>query len=71
MARPQVFEVFARKEPEQPLTHVGNVNAPDAELAQVYAWTTYDEENWIEMCVVPREAIIPVRWESAEKLLGE
>ena len=30
------------------------------ELARVYAWKTYDEERWFEMCVVPRAAIIPV-----------
>ena len=32
----------------------------DDELARVYAWKTYDEERWFEMCVVPRSAIIPV-----------
>jgi len=26
----------------------------------VYAWKTYDEQNWAEMCVIPRSAIIPV-----------
>ena len=26
----------------------------------MYAWKTYDEQNWEEMCVVPRAAIVPV-----------
>ena len=39
---------------------VGYLNALDDEMARVYAWKTYDEERWFEMCVVPRSAIIPV-----------
>jgi 1,2-phenylacetyl-CoA epoxidase PaaB subunit len=53
----EVFEVFARRKPEDPLHHIGYVNAPDAELAGVYARSIYDEWNWIEMAVVPRAAI--------------
>jgi 1,2-phenylacetyl-CoA epoxidase PaaB subunit len=61
-----VFEVFARKTREEPLRHIGYVNAADGELARVYAWKTYDEQNWFEMCVVPRNAILAVnRTESA------
>ena len=56
----QVYEVFARKAHDEPLTHVGSVNAADEDLARVYAWSTYDEETWVEMCVVPRTAILPV-----------
>ncbi|HVG45124.1 MAG TPA: hypothetical protein VM890_10355 [Longimicrobium sp.] len=55
-----VYEVFARKTREEPLRHIGWVNAMDGDLARVYAWKTYDEQNWAEMCVIPRSAIIPV-----------
>ena len=55
-----VYEVFARKARGDALRHIGYLDAPDAELARVYAWKTYDEENWFERCVVPRLAIIPV-----------
>lgn len=55
-----VYDVFARKERGEPLAHIGYVDALDDETAKVYAWKTYDEENWFEMCVVPRVAIIPV-----------
>lgn len=55
----EVYEVFARKKRGDPLKHVGCVDAPGDALAQVYAWKTYDEENWFEMCVVPRKAIVP------------
>ena len=55
-----VYEVFARKMREEPLRHIGWINATDDDLARVYAWKTYDEQNWSEMCVIPRSAIIPV-----------
>ena len=58
-----VYEVFARKRRGDPLRHIGYIDAPGDELARVYAWKTYDEENWFEMCVVPRGAIIPVNRE--------
>ena len=55
-----VYEVFARKSREDPLHHIGFVNASSDELAGVYAWKTYDEQNWFEMCLVPRSALIAV-----------
>jgi 1,2-phenylacetyl-CoA epoxidase PaaB subunit len=55
-----IYDVFARRSHEDELKHVGSVNATDDDLAKVYAWTLYDEESWVEMCVVPREAVIPV-----------
>jgi len=55
-----VYEVFARKTREEPLRHIGYINALNSELARVCAWKTYDEQNWFEMCVVPRAAILPV-----------
>lgn len=55
----QVYEVFARKKRGDALKHIGCVDAPGDALAQVYALKTYDEENWFEMCVVPRKAIVP------------
>ena len=58
--REVIWDVFAKKDRGEPLRHVGYLDALDAELARVYAWKTYDEEKWFEMCVVPRSAIIPV-----------
>jgi 1,2-phenylacetyl-CoA epoxidase PaaB subunit len=55
-----IYEVFARKDHHEELKHVGSVDASDDELAKVYAWALYDEETWVEMCVVPRAAIVPV-----------
>lgn len=60
MAPSDVYEVFARKSHGDELKHVGSINATDNDLARVYAWTLYDEESWVEMCVVPRRAIIPI-----------
>ncbi len=62
-----VYEVFGRMSSEEELMHIGYVNAPGVELAKVYAHTVYNEENWIELCVVKREDIIPV-YNTEEKL---
>ncbi len=32
--------------------------APDDDLAQAYARATYDEERWVELVIVPSEAVI-------------
>ena len=60
MAIGDLYEVLARKTREEPLEHVGTVNATSADFARVYARTTYDEENWVEMVVVLRDVLIPV-----------
>ena len=60
MATGQLYEVFARRTRDEPLGHVGSVNATSIDFARVYARTTYDEENWIEMVVVKRVAMVPV-----------
>lgn len=55
-----IYEVFARKSRGEPLRHIGNLNAPDDELARVYAFNTYDEEKWFDMFVVARDRFIEV-----------
>lgn len=55
-----VYDVFARIRPEDTLRHIGNVIAPDAGLAQVYAFTMYQEWSWCEMFIVPRQAVVPL-----------
>lgn len=60
IAQGEVYEVFARKAHDEELKHVGSVNATDLELAATYAWAMYDEESWVEMCLVPRTAVIPI-----------
>lgn len=52
-----VWEVFARKEYEEPLHHVGTVTEEDEDLALVSARAIYDEQPWIQMILVPRGAI--------------
>ena len=60
MATGDLYEVLARKSRREPLGHIGTVNATSADFARVYARTIYDEENWVEMVVVPRDALISV-----------
>jgi 1,2-phenylacetyl-CoA epoxidase PaaB subunit len=55
-----IYEIFARKTRGEPLRHIGNLNAPDDALARVYAFSTYDEEKWFDMFVVPRDRFIEV-----------
>jgi 1,2-phenylacetyl-CoA epoxidase PaaB subunit len=67
MARQEpVFEVFARISPGDPMSHIGTLNAPGIELARVYAWRIYDEEDWSEMWVAPRNAIVSAHPDQAE-----
>lgn len=61
MATTRLYEVFARRTREEPLGHIGTIRAADEEFARVYARSTYDEENWAEMTIVPREAVVHVR----------
>lgn len=56
----KIYEVFARFKYEEPLHYVGNVTAPDDDLAKVYAFNTYNEWAWIEMIAVPRETVVHV-----------
>ncbi len=70
MTTGQVYEVFARMNHNEELRHVGSVNATDDDLAKAYAWTLYDEESWVEMCVVPRAAVIPITHDRKHPLWG-
>ena len=56
----RVWQIFARTKYEEPLHEIGNVVADDVELARVYARSIYDEFGWIEMVMVPRDAIVTV-----------
>jgi 1,2-phenylacetyl-CoA epoxidase PaaB subunit len=62
-----IYEVFARKSRGEPMRHIGNVTAPDDELARVYAYSTYDEEKWLDMWIAPRDRVLEVfnRYEPA------
>ncbi len=53
----RVWVVLARRTYEEPLRQVGTVEADDFDLARVYAQSIYDEFAWIEMVVVPRDAM--------------
>ena len=60
------YEVFARKLRSEPIRLIGSVVAPDDDLAAAYARATYDEERWIEMAIVPKDAIIEL-WAPGEE----
>ncbi|KMY52716.1 MULTISPECIES: hypothetical protein [Bacillaceae] len=51
------FDVFTRIKRGDNLVHIGTIDAETAELAKVYAAYTYDEEDWVEMCVVERNQL--------------
>ncbi|MGM0604163.1 MAG: phenylacetic acid degradation PaaB family protein [Halobacteriota archaeon] len=52
------YEVFARITAGDELLNVGTVDAPTDRLAKVYAYRTYDEEDWDRLAVVSREHIL-------------
>ncbi len=56
----RVWLVLARRTYDEPLRQVGTVEADERELAIVYARSIYDEFNWVEMALVPREALVTV-----------
>lgn len=58
--KPRYYEVFARKDSQDPLTHIGSIEAPNDELAQVRAWYVYDQHRWKEMCLVPTESVVTI-----------
>ncbi|WP_051334796.1 phenylacetic acid degradation b [Bradyrhizobium sp. Ai1a-2] len=58
--KPEFYEIFARRSSAEALTHIGSIEAPNAELAEARAWFVYDHEPWKEMCIVPTSAIIPI-----------
>ena len=58
--KPEFYEIFARRNSAEPLTHIGSVEAPNAELAEARAWFVYDHDTWLEMCLVPLSAIITI-----------
>jgi hypothetical protein len=56
----RIWVVLARRSYDQPLAQVGTVEADDADLASVFARSIYDEFAWVEMAVVPRDALVTV-----------
>lgn len=50
-----MWEVYARRKYDEPLAHVGTVAADERDLALVYARSIFNEFNWIEMILYPRE----------------
>ena len=56
----RIWLVLARRSYDEPLKQVGTVEADGQELACVYARSIYDEFSWIEMAVVPRDALVTV-----------
>ena len=56
-----VYELFTRHKRGDDLIHRGSVRAPSDRLARVYAKFTYDEEGWVEMYVVRRDDLLPIR----------
>ncbi|HLJ66492.1 MAG TPA: hypothetical protein VKX16_03930 [Chloroflexota bacterium] len=55
-----MWEVYARRKFEEPLSHVGTVAADEPDLAQVYARTIFNEFTWVEMVLYPRVSALSV-----------
>ncbi|OIK09533.1 hypothetical protein BIV60_23620 [Bacillus sp. MUM 116] len=57
----QEYLLFTRIKRGDDLMQVGSFHAESDELAKVYAQYIYDEEDWVEMQVVRKDALIAVR----------
>lgn len=57
----QEYLLFTRIKRGDDLIQVGSFQAETDELAKVYAQYIYDEEDWVEMQVVRKDALIVVR----------
>lgn len=69
MAQPVEYLLFTRIKRGDDLIQVGSFKAVSDELARVYAQHIYDEEDWVEMQIVRKDALINVR--SPEPLFKE
>ena len=57
----QTYDIFARKEYAEPLTHIGAVDAPGpGDVAGIALATFGPAENWLEMIAAPRRKIMVV-----------
>lgn len=54
------YEVFARINQGDDTLHIGNVTAKSDRLAQMYAYNTFDEEDWNYLAVVREENLLEV-----------
>lgn len=63
------YLLFTRIKRGDDLIQVGSFKAANDELAKVYAPYIYDEEDWVEMHIVPKSALICLR--SPEPLFGK
>ncbi|PLR78773.1 hypothetical protein CU633_04145 [Bacillus sp. V3-13] len=55
------YLLFTRIKRGDDLIQVGSFKAASDQLAKAYAKYIYDEEDWVEMHIVPRSALITVR----------
>jgi len=54
------YEVFARLTSTDSLSHIGCLTAPNEEMATAQTRLMYSEKPWVELCVMPRSAIITI-----------
>lgn len=58
--RLQEWDVFTRLERGDDLKFIGSLWAVDEDMAKYYATSLYDERNWFEMKLVPKNTWVPV-----------
>ncbi|HEY8694837.1 MAG TPA: hypothetical protein VIR57_19075 [Chloroflexota bacterium] len=56
MSEEDIYWVFARREPGQPLSQIGIVKAASPGLAYVYAQHNYTERQWLDLCIAAKSA---------------
>lgn len=65
------YQVFARVNPGDDTQHIGEVQADSDRLARIYAYRTYDEEDWDYLAVVRDEHLLEVDQQNVATPRGE
>jgi len=52
------YHVFGKRDQEHDFERVGQIQAPNDTLAEFKAMKVFDEHDWIEMSIVPDDALI-------------
>ncbi len=65
-----LYEVFGRSKSEEPLMHIGSLNAPNLKLAQARARMMYAEKQWIELAIAPASGFMCLIGRDEEMGLG-
>ncbi len=54
----ELYEIFGRGRPDEPLAHIGSLTAPSLELAKARARMMHAEKEWAELALAPASGFV-------------